>query len=73
MSFEKSIEKKHLYRSDENYHYFCKSKTLVINLIVGSRNTVKDKRRESFLPNMDNFLVFFYCFWMGKNFWEFNG
>ena len=44
-----------------------------INLITGSRNTIKvsknmsfekklDQQQESFLPNTDNFLAFFFVF-----------
>ena len=39
--FGKNIEKKHLYRHDKNYYYFCNSNITVINLIVGSRNMIK--------------------------------
>ena len=70
--FGKKIEKKHLRHHDKNYYNFCKSNVRIINLIVGSRNMIKfqkmwvcvklDKQRESFLPNTDNFLVFFIVF-----------
>ena len=38
---EKNIEKKHLYRHDKNYYYFCKSNIPAINSVVGSRNMIK--------------------------------
>ena len=39
--FEKHIENKHLCRTDNNFHYLCKSNIAVINLIVGSRNMIE--------------------------------
>ena len=63
---------------NKNYYYFYKSNILVINWIWGSRNKVKDKkyefikksdeRRESFLPNTDNFLAFSTVFEWGRIF-----
>ena len=59
-------------RHDKNYYYFCKSNISVINLIAGSRNTIKvsknmsfekiDQQQESCLRNTDNFLAFFIVF-----------
>ena len=39
--FRENIEKKNTCRHDEN-DYFCKSNVNIINLIVGSRNMIKD-------------------------------
>ena len=40
---KKNIKKKHLCRHDKNYCYFCKSNIPVIDLILDSRNMIKEK------------------------------
>ena len=45
--FGKNIEKKYLGRHDKIYYFFCKSSIPVIDLIVGSRNMIKDSKKLS--------------------------
>ena len=81
--FGKNIERKHLYRHDKNYYYFCKSDIPVINLIVGSRNMIKLSKNISLKKNRQiarvvftkyqQFFSVFHCFWMGQDFGKCNG
>ena len=48
--FRKNTEK-HLSRPNKNYYYFGKSNIPVINLIVGSRNTIKVSKKYEFVKN----------------------
>ena len=46
-SFSKKYQKKALCYHNKNYCYFFKSNILVINLILGSKNMIKDSKNSS--------------------------
>ena len=52
--FGKNIKKKHLFRHDKNYYYFCKSNVSVFNLIAGSRNMIRVSKNMSLYKNKIN-------------------
>ena len=76
--FGRNIKTEYLYCSDKNYYYLCKSNISVIYSVyvreiwsVFQKNEfVKkpDKQQELFLPNTDNFSVFFIIFESGRIF-----
>ena len=75
--FEKTIEKKHLYRHYKNYYYFWKSNIPVINLIVDSKNSfkkyefVKNKiNGESCFQQIPTISQRFLLFLNGAEFWK---